>query len=128
MVPPGVPATSVDDFVNDLRLNIEEEGGIWELTWKSSVVLQDRTETRDPWPQEACAWALRRWLDAGLIGLYRLNTSGPSNDDLTTDEARAVLADATSWRPEFGVCLFPTDDGASADDEHWRAILDDANA
>lgn len=89
------------------------------------VVLPDRTETHGPWPIEACSQLLTAWLQAGLIGIFRVESAGEDAIDLSVDEARAVLADPTAWRPALGLYLFPTAEGENASAEDWRAVLGD---
>ncbi|HUR17654.1 MAG TPA: hypothetical protein VMZ51_01800 [Acidimicrobiales bacterium] len=124
----GVPAADFDEFVGQLDLIVQERGGLWEPLSLSTVVLPGRTETHGPWPFEACAAVFTEWLKAELIGIYRLESMGAEPVDLTTDEAHAVLADRSSWRPAAGLYLFPTAKGEAAHLEEWRAVVRDEHA
>jgi hypothetical protein len=103
---------------------VHERGGLWEPLTPSTVVLPGRTETHGPWPFEACSQVLSRWLDAGFIGIFRFESARAETVDLSVDEAHAVLADPTSWRPALGFHLFPTAKGEDVPIDELRATLD----
>jgi hypothetical protein len=124
----GISPVDVDVFVRQLDLIVHERGGLWEPLVPSTVVLSDRTETHGPWPVEACAQVLKRWLDAELIGIFRVESIGAEEVDLAADDARDVLGDPTAWSPGMGLYLFPTTKGENASAEEWRAVLGDASA
>ena len=121
---PGVLDDDFDEFVRQLDLVVHERGGLWEPLTASAVVFPGRSETHGPWPQEACAQVLARWLDAGYLGIYRVESSDAAPTDLSTDDAEAVLADSTAWRPAMGMYLYPTSRGEDAPAEDWRAAAE----
>ena len=61
----------VDDFVKQLRLSVHEEAPLWEVPL-GATEHGERTVTHGPWDGSACSYALGRWLEHGLMGLYRL--------------------------------------------------------
>ena len=123
----GIAPSDVEEFVRQLDLIVHERGGLWEPLTSSTVVLSDGTETHGPWPVQACSQLLTQWLDAGFIGIFRVESAGAEGVDLSVDEAQAVLADPTCWRPALGLYLFPTSAGESASVEDWRAVLGDTS-
>ena len=124
----GVEPSEVEEFLRQLDLIVHERGGLWETFTPSTVVLSDRTEAHGPWPVEACSQVLTQWLDAGLISIFRVESAGAETVELSVDEARAVLADSTSWRPALGLYLFPSAEGESASARDWLAVLEDTSA
>jgi len=123
-----IAPSDVDEFVRQVDLIVHERGGLWEPLTPSTVVLSDRAEVHGPWPVAACSQLLTRWLDAGFIGIFRVESAVAEAVDLSVDEARDVLADPTAWRPALGLYLFPTAEGENAPVEEWRAVVGDMSA
>ncbi len=66
---------------------------------------------------------LVRWIQSGLVGLYRYGTGSDSVVDLSRDEALTVAEDVSQWRPDScDVFLCATDRGASVSDDVWRQV------
>ena len=87
------------DLVKHLLLLAEEQASLWEAPQRSVFVHTEGSDEFGPWSLEECSAVLIRWLDAGLVGLYRTQHDADMIEDLPLDEARAVLRDATLWRP-----------------------------
>ncbi len=111
------------DLVEHLRLLLDEEAPLWEAPLEATIVTVDGSIKDGPWSAELCASVLVRWIQSGLVGLYRYGTGSDSVVDLSRDEALTVAEDVSQWRPDScDVFLCLTDRGASVSDDVWRQV------
>lgn len=87
---------------------VREEAMLHELPWPEIDGPGGPGEVR--WPAEvpeACAAILLKWFDDGLIAVM----TSRDQDDLAASDARALLADPTSWSAEHSLVLTPLGEG-----------------
>lgn len=85
-----------EDFLEQMWLLVAEEAGLYEFPTGSVDVLPDGPREHGPWSWEDCSTALARWLEAGLLALYRRDRDG-LGPDLAIEEGERVLATADEW-------------------------------
>lgn len=132
------------DLVHQMRLLIAEEAFLWELTRQvTDYYDSERTVAHGPWQAADCQQVLERWFECGLIDCIALSWATKVRSDevvhyeydadwrtrttedgqhliLARDDARALLSDPNTWRPDgsgAGVMLCESDqaDGLSFD-------------
>lgn len=120
MPAPGVAASDYNSFVSVMHLRVHEEAPLWELPLKSATVLPDGATHRGPWAVESCTWVMLRWLESGLVGVYR-SKPGSEAIDLSSEDARAAIV-CIDEPARNGGSLFidATDVGKGSPFELWR--------
>lgn len=115
------------DLLSRLRLLIEEEAPLWEVPL-GGIEYGIDVVRHGPWDPADCSAVLLRWLDAGLLGLYRLRVHDgrvSAGQSLDHAEARLVLSAPQTWGVERSghTCLFATGRGEGVPDEHWYSVV-----
>lgn len=118
MFGPGDDTTEFDEFVPQMYLLVHEEAGLWELPIESTVVGKGSLLCHGPWPPESCSALMLRWLDAGLVNVYR-SQPGKAATDLASEDARRILGSIREWRLETDLFVFATAAGQAAAYKVW---------
>ncbi len=116
-----------EDFLEQMRLLVAEEAGLYEFPMGSVDVLPDGPREHGPWAWEDCSAALARWLEAGLLALYRRDREG-LGPDLAMDGGQRVLTTADEWHLPTAtdwVTVYSSNRGDELPPDEWKAMLAD---
>ena len=106
------------DFLAQLRWSALEEAALAEIPLGVTDHVRGTKIKHGPWLPEDCAEVLMRWLDRGLVEVFRL-TSEFKPEDMNAGEARRVLSRPELWPDDWRVRLSASDAGLHVDPIHW---------